>query len=77
MANTIHADAVKEIFLPCPFCGELPNVFEVPDNRYGVNAMGWVVECKSMGCMFSRSRPDQSFHHLAVSWNTRYIPSGV
>ena len=51
----IHYSIVQELFRECPFCGEKPNVFQVPEDRYGPNApYGWVVECKNMGCIFTR-----------------------
>lgn len=71
-AKQIHHFTIEMLFLPCPFCGEIPNVFQVPETRYGPeNPYGWVVECKSMGCMFERSMPDQSLKHLMDDWNKR------
>jgi hypothetical protein len=68
----IDSRIVNELFSPCPFCGEIPNVFQVPENRYGKsNPFGWVVECKSMGCFVGRSSADQSFKHLMDNWNKR------
>jgi len=58
------------IFFPCPFCGSEPNVFEVQAE----NGKAYVVECKQMGCMFGRSRPDYSLSHLTNEWNTRIAP---
>jgi hypothetical protein len=72
--NKINIDSriVDELFSPCPFCGEIPNVFQVPESRYGKNnPFGWVVECKSMGCIMQRSLADQSFKHLMDCWNIR------
>lgn len=57
--------------MPCPFCGEMPNILQVRDPRYGKFAYSWVVECKQMGCIFSRSSPNQSFDALLEQWNTR------
>jgi hypothetical protein len=69
----IHYSIVGELFERCPFCGEIPNVFQVPEKRYGKDKpFGWVVECKSMGCMFSRCSADQSFKHLMENWNKRF-----
>jgi hypothetical protein len=69
---------VAEYFLPCPFCGNTPNVYQVPENRYGDNApFGWVVECKDMGCIFSLHQDtgantgDQSLQNLIKRWNSR------
>lgn len=58
------------MFLPCPFCGEEPNVFGVTLE----NGRAFFVECKTMGCMFGRSRPDYSYYHLMQEWNTRTMP---
>lgn len=62
---------IDELFETCPFCGEKVNVFQVPDDRYGTD-WGWVVECRSMGCIFQRSTPKQGFKHLMEEWNKRY-----
>ena len=63
---------IDELFDVCPFCGEKPNVFQVPEKRYGKDApFGWVVDCKNMGCIFQMSIPDQSFKHLMKDWNER------
>jgi hypothetical protein len=62
---------IEELFTFCPFCGEKPNVFQVPDDRYGTD-FGWVVECKDMGCIFKRSTPNQSFKALMNDWNKRF-----
>lgn len=56
---------------PCPFCGEQPNCFQVPDPRYGEAAQSWVIECKQMGCIFKRTSPNQSLDALIRQWNTR------
>lgn len=56
---------------PCPFCGEQPNCFQVPDPRYGEAARGWVIECRQMGCIFRRTSPNQSIDALIQQWNTR------
>ena len=66
----INYRIVEELFDNCPFCGEKVNVFQIPDKTYGTD-WGWVVECKSMGCIFQRSRPDQGFKHLMEEWNKR------
>jgi len=59
-------------FKDCPFCGEVPNVFEAPETRYGkTRPYGWVVECKSMGCIVDRTTPDQSLDNLRKRWNER------
>jgi transcription elongation factor Elf1 len=55
------------MFFPCPFCGEEPNVFEVEAE----DGKAYVVECKQMGCMFGKSRPDYSLSHLNKVWNER------
>ena len=69
----IHPDITDELFEKCPFCGNRPNVFQVPETRYGKeNPYGWVVECKQMGCMFKRSSANQSFKNLMTDWNTRF-----
>lgn len=69
--ESLHYEAVELIFKACPFCGNLPNVFQVPDKRYGASGAGWVIECKEMGCMFKRSMPYQVLSHLAGDWNAR------
>jgi len=69
----ISYSIVKELFERCPFCGNKPNVFQVPETRYGKeNPYGWVVECKQMGCIFQRSSANQSFKNLMTDWNTRF-----
>jgi hypothetical protein len=68
--KTVEQEIIDELFLVCPFCAEKPNVFQVPDDRYGTD-WGWVVECKNMGCIFKRSTPHQSFKMLMLDWNTR------
>lgn len=62
--------SVEYMFDKCPFCGEIPNVFQIPDDRYGTK-YGWIVECKNMGCIFHRTSPDQSLPHLQERWNKR------
>ena len=69
--ENLHYEAVSFMFKPCPFCGNVPIVFKIPDERYGSDAEGWFIECAQMGCMFDRSLPDQSLKHLAENWNTR------
>lgn len=57
----------------CPFCDAgRPNIFTVLDERYNKGEMNWVVECKSMGCIFRRSSPNRSLKNLLTEWNTRY-----
>ena len=75
MLKRLDDEMTDAFFKPCPFCGEVPNVFEVPENRYlgEENCFGWVIECKTMGCMFKRSRPDQSLKHLTEEWNKRFV----
>ena len=70
--NTIlDHEATEIMFNRCPFCGEIPNVFTVPDDRYIKGEMNWVVECKQMGCMFQRSSPNRSLRNLQEHWNIR------
>lgn len=69
-SDKLMSDATFEP-MPCPFCGEMPNILKVPDPRYGEDAYSWVVECKQMGCMFSQSSPNQSFDALLKQWNMR------
>lgn len=64
---------ITEFFEKCPFCGEVPNVFQVPDKRYGKEALSWVVECKNMGCIFRRSSGNQSLKNLTNDWNKRKV----
>jgi hypothetical protein len=72
MKKEIHYSTVELLFKPCPFCGEIPNVFQVPETRYGESCpFGWVVECKSMGCVVDRTSADQSLTHLLEHWNKR------
>jgi hypothetical protein len=68
----VHYSVLRELFLPCPFCGEEPNVFQVPETRYGPKVpFGWIVECKNMGCIYHPGSPDQSLKHLMEWWNKR------
>ena len=68
----LHHEASSAFFMPCPFCGNGVNVFQVSENRYGKeNPFGWTLECNNMGCIFIQPLPDQSLRHLAESWNTR------
>jgi hypothetical protein len=53
----------------CPFCANVPNVFQVVDGRYNLPA--WVIECKDMGCIFRRSSPNVSLTRLKEDWNKR------
>ena len=66
----VHYSVLRELFLPCPFCGEEPNVFQVPETRYGPNApFGWIVECKNMGCIYYHGAKVR-FLSVAVSFST-------
>ena len=67
--KTLDWRVAAERFIACPFCGEQPNVFQVPHPRFSFP--GWVVECKTMGCLFERSASDQSLGNLAEDWNKR------
>ncbi len=60
------------MFKTCPFCGNHPNVFQVPDDRFAPGERNWVVECKDMGCVFRRSSPNRSLENLARDWNHRW-----
>jgi len=68
--------ATEILFRPCPFCGSIPDVFQVPEKRYGENApWSWNIECPNMGCLFTRPETgDQSLQHLAERWN--YVVRG-
>lgn len=72
LAN-LHFEAAEAFFKTCPFCGSTVNVFQVPETRYGKNnPTSWSLECKNMGCIFSRPQTgDQSLSHLAEQWNKR------
>lgn len=67
--GSIDYRVIDSLFLPCPFCGEKPNVFTIPHEGY--SEYGFVVECKDMGCIFKRSKPNQSFKMLLNDWNRR------
>jgi hypothetical protein len=68
----LQDDVARELFSVCPFCGEYPNVFQVPEERYGpTRPWGWVIECKNMGCVFQRSSANQSIKNLMEHWNER------
>lgn len=68
----LHYEAEEAFFKACPFCGNCVNVFQVPESRYGVQApYGWTLECRNMGCIFTRPSADQSLKHLAETWNKR------
>ena len=71
--NKLPHDVVPLIFKGCPFCGNSPIVFQVPEKRYGESSpLSWNLECPNMGCMFSRPETgDQSLEHLAECWNVR------
>lgn len=73
MKKEVPNECVEILFKSCPFCGEIPNVFQIRETRYGKNnPWGWMIECKSMGCVFYRlNSPDQSFQHLLEHWNFR------
>jgi hypothetical protein len=68
---SLNHEAVELLFDKCPFCGNIPNVLMVPDNRYQQGEKGWVVECKDMGCIFRRSIPHQALNALRSDWNKR------
>lgn len=56
----------------CPFCDAgKPNIFKVKDSRYVDDEMNWVLECKTMGCIFQQTSPDRSLFSLVARWNTR------
>ena len=56
----------------CPFCDSgIPNIFQVQDDRYTKGEFNWVIECKNMGCIFTRSGPDRSLKSLVKQWNIR------
>ena len=71
MSEFLQHVEIEETFEKCPFCNNTPNVFMVPDGRYGLNARSWVVECKDMGCIFRRSSPNRSLISLRDAWNKR------
>lgn len=53
----------EEFLLKCPFCGETPQILELKT--------GWVVECRSMGCIVGRTRTHPALTALVSNWNTR------
>jgi hypothetical protein len=56
----------------CPFCAEKPSVMRVKDTRYSKEGeMNWVIQCKSMGCIFNGSSPNRSLNALLDEWNIR------
>ena len=69
--NKIPFDCVELIFRLCPFCDSVPDVFMVPEKRYGEGSpMSWNIECPNMGCIFTRPETgDQSLANLAKRWN--------
>lgn len=74
--NNVHWDITRALLKPCPFCGSEPNMFQVPENRYGETAKwGWFVQCSNMGCYAYKSEQpnmgDQSFMHAVEDWNKR------
>ena len=74
--NNVTEEIVEAIAKPCPFCGNIPNIFQVPESRYGELATrGWFIQCKNMGCYcYKEEAPntgDQSFSHALEEWNTR------
>lgn len=76
--NNVHYDITKALLKPCPFCGHEPNMFQVPESRYGETAKwGWFVQCKNMGCYAykeaEKDMGDQSFLHAVEDWNKRAV----
>lgn len=74
--ENLHHDAVNHLLKKCPFCGNTPNMFQTPENRYGENAKyGWFIQCSNMGCYAYKDETvnhgDQSFGHCIEMWNTR------
>ena len=69
--NVLNREVVEVIFRPCPFCGNMPDVFQVPESRYGENSpLSWTIDCLNMGCIFTRPETgDQSLKHLSEMWN--------
>lgn len=67
--KTLDYRLAREQFDSCPFCGCNVNVFE--QRHPTLKALGWVVECKNMGCIFRRSSPNLSLSMLRREWNTR------
>lgn len=74
--NNVHSDIKRELLESCPFCGFEPNMFQVPESRYGENAKwGWFIQCSNMGCYAYKTETsnigDQSFKHCLEEWNKR------
>ena len=75
MKNVDH-EIIEAIAKPCPFCGNIPNIFAVPESRYGKLATtGWFIQCSNMGCYCYKeegpNKGDQSFAHALEQWNVR------
>ena len=74
--NNVHWEIVATIAKTCPFCGNKPNIFQVPESRYGESAKwGWFIQCMCMGCYAYKEEKnntgDQSFVHALERWNER------
>ena len=64
---------VESTFRVCPFCAEYVNVLEVPATFTSRPELtkGFVVDCKSMGCVMPRTRPYPDVDSLREDWNQR------
>lgn len=70
--KSLSEEEKEQCVSACPFCNNIPNVFEIPG--------GWVIECKDMGCIFGRSKPTPNLVDLLRDWNRRYgldLPQAV
>jgi hypothetical protein len=64
---------IEASFRVCPFCAEYVNVLEVPATfaAWPELSTGYVVECRSMGCIMPRTRPYPASESLRTDWNER------
>jgi len=63
--------------LPCPFCGEQPNVDCSEDHFLGEAGDSWLVCCGSPFCYGNAFKLDNTFHTKAYAceeWNRRAAP---
>jgi hypothetical protein len=59
----------KPEMLPCPFCGEMP---EIHERRDGDGTLyGWTIDCGNPSCPCLPSALEKTYDETVKAWNTR------
>ena len=66
----LNFEVAEIIAKPCPFCGEQPNIFQIPSKLHK-NKPVWIIECKDMGCVLYRTNAQGYLKVLIAKWNER------